>query len=95
MAAGLRRRGIDVTTTSEAGLISASDEDQFEYARRTGRVFVTFDRGFLSIAKSQQDHPGVAYQFAGAAGIGELIRKLELIWEVLDAAEIAGRVEFL
>lgn len=32
IAEGLRRRGIDVTTTSEAGLMGATDEEQTAYA---------------------------------------------------------------
>lgn len=32
VADGLRRRGVDVTATSEAGLIAASDEVQLEFA---------------------------------------------------------------
>ncbi|MBV8677985.1 MAG: DUF5615 family PIN-like protein [Planctomycetaceae bacterium] len=33
IAEGLRRRGIDVTTTPEAGLIGATDEEQTAHAR--------------------------------------------------------------
>jgi hypothetical protein len=33
IAAGLRRRGIDVTTTLEAGLNGATDEEQVAYAQ--------------------------------------------------------------
>ncbi|MEH1947825.1 MAG: DUF5615 family PIN-like protein [Nostoc sp.] len=32
IAEGLRRRGIDVTTTSETGLIAASDGEQLYFA---------------------------------------------------------------
>ena len=34
IADGLRREGINVTTTSEAGLIGASDEDHINFARQ-------------------------------------------------------------
>lgn len=46
VADGLRRRKIDVTTTSEAGLISGSDEEQLTFARRQGRVLFTQDSDF-------------------------------------------------
>jgi predicted nuclease of predicted toxin-antitoxin system len=36
LAEGLRRRGIDVTTTPEAGLMQATDEEQLAFARREG-----------------------------------------------------------
>jgi uncharacterized protein DUF5615 len=34
LAVGLRRRGIDVTTTPEAGLLEATDEEQTAYTFR-------------------------------------------------------------
>ena len=43
IAEGLRRRGIDVTTTPDASLISASDEEQASYALAKGRVIFTLD----------------------------------------------------
>ena len=38
VARGLRLRGIDVTTTTDAGLVEATDEGQFQYAVQQGRV---------------------------------------------------------
>ena len=42
---GLRMRGIDVTMSSEEGLIGASDEEQLAYALLPSRVIFTFDDG--------------------------------------------------
>jgi predicted nuclease of predicted toxin-antitoxin system len=47
IAAGLRRRGIDVTTTVDAGLLSAPDEEHLAFAKRDARVIVTQDSDFL------------------------------------------------
>ena len=47
VAKGLRQRGVDVTTTVEAGLAGASDDGQLAFAAADGRVFVTRDRHFL------------------------------------------------
>src|SRR5882724_7403045 len=47
---GLRRRGIDVTTTVEAGLRSATDEEHARFARTQQRVIVSSDRDFLVLA---------------------------------------------
>lgn len=53
VAIGLRHRGIDITTTVEAGLMRASDPEQLAFARTQGRVFVTRDRRILmSIART-------------------------------------------
>ena len=49
IALGLRRHGIDVTTTPEAGLLGATDEEQAAYALPSGRVIFTQDRDFLRI----------------------------------------------
>lgn len=49
IASGLRRRGIDVTTSGEAGLIGASDNEQLQYARREGRVIVSQDTDFKTL----------------------------------------------
>ena len=49
IATGLRGRGVDVTTTREAGLIAADDEEQLKFAKSEGRVVVTHDDDFLRV----------------------------------------------
>jgi predicted nuclease of predicted toxin-antitoxin system len=95
IADGLRRRGIDVTTTSGVGMIGASDGEHVEYARREERVLVTFDDDFLSAAARNPGHCGIAYKHQGNRSIGHMIRSLELIWEMLEIEEMVGRVEYL
>ena len=95
IAIGLRRYGIDVTTTVEAGLRGTSDEAQLEFARKTGRIIVTQDRDFLIIANSGETHRGIAYCQKGQRSIGEIIESLVLIYEVLKPEELVGQVEFL
>ena len=58
IARGLRRQGIDVTTTSEAGLIGATDEEQAADALSKGRVIFTQDRDFLRIHTAGFHMPG-------------------------------------
>ncbi len=41
VAEGLRRRGVDVTTTPETGLLQATDEQQLAHCLREVRVFFT------------------------------------------------------
>jgi predicted nuclease of predicted toxin-antitoxin system len=95
IARALRRHGIDVTTTVEARLLSRSDQDQIEYARTSGRVLVTHDTDFLRMASRDSDHPGIVYSHRTALSVGEMIRRLILVYEVLVVDEIRGRVEFL
>ena len=49
IAQGLRRLGIDVTTSAEAGLMAATDLEHASFARNQGRVIFTQDRDFLAI----------------------------------------------
>jgi len=95
LAEGLRRRGVDVTTTPEAGLREASDEAQAAYVESEGRVLVTQDEDFLAIHAAGRPHPGIIYCRKGSRSLGDMIRGLILVWEVYDPEEMRGRVEFL
>jgi hypothetical protein len=95
IAGGLRRRGIDVTTTPESGLMGALDEQQTAYSLAHGRVLFTQDQDFLRLDARGVAHAGIAYCAKDTKTIGELIQSLVLIWEIYDPAEMAGRVEYL
>ncbi|MFN2165387.1 MAG: DUF5615 family PIN-like protein [Anaerolineae bacterium] len=60
IARALRQHGVDVTTTIDAGLRTALDEEQLDYARQARRVLVTHDADFLRVASRGVDHPGIA-----------------------------------
>ena len=92
---GLKRRGIDVTTTLEAGLISASDEQQLSFAYSQQRVIFTQDRDFLELHYSGLNHSGIVYCIKGSRSTGEILRGLILIWEVLTPEEMRGHIEYL
>ena len=95
IARALRRYGVDVTTTVEAGLRTASDEEQLTYARREQRVLVTHDADFLRLAAAGSDHVGIAFCPRTGRSVGEIIRSLLLIYELLRPEEIESRVEYL
>jgi hypothetical protein len=95
IAEGLRRHGIDVTTTPEAGLIGALDEAHVEYALTSGRVIFTQDGDFLGIHRAGLPHNGIAYSPMESRSVGEIIRGLVEIWEILEPEEMAGQLEFL
>ncbi len=46
---GLQRRGVDVLTTQEAGLLSVSDEEHLKFAAESGRIIFTQDADFLRL----------------------------------------------
>jgi len=91
---GLRRRGVDVETTQEAGMLHASDELQLAYATSQGRAVLTQDDDFLALAAVSSAHAGIAYAPQGSS-IGQLVRGLMLLTEIYTAEELTGRVEFL
>lgn len=94
VAMALRRAGIDVTTTVDAGLRTASDKDHVEFARVEERVIVTRDPDFIRLAVRTGDHAGIAF-YTARQSLGEIIEGLILIYEVLTPDEIDGHVEYL
>jgi predicted nuclease of predicted toxin-antitoxin system len=93
IAGGLRRRGIDVTTTPEVSLMGAIDEEQATYCLAEHRVLFTQDRDFLRLDAAGVQHAGIAYCAKDTKSIGELIQHLVLIWEIYEPEEMAARVE--
>jgi uncharacterized protein with PIN domain len=95
IAAGLRARGIDVTTTADADLLSADDDRHLDSARREGRVIVTHDDDFLRMHVSGAEHSGVAYSHRQKYSIGQLLQMLLLLDASYRLDEMRGRVEYL
>jgi predicted nuclease of predicted toxin-antitoxin system len=95
IAAGLRRRNIEVTTAAEEGLTGATDLAHLEFAASSRRVVVTQDDDFLRLHAQGVTHAGIAYCQQHSITIGEMLRRVILIYDLLSPAEMAGRVEFL
>ena len=94
VAEGLRRRGIEVLTLTEAEMLGATDEQHFVFAREEDRTIVTHDDDFLRLATQEADHAGVVY-LPQRRSIGETVRGLALIAGVLGAEGMRRHVEFL
>jgi predicted nuclease of predicted toxin-antitoxin system len=95
VAAGLRARGIDVTTSTDAQLISASDDAQLDYASSQMRVLVTHDGPLLGSAVQRLQHAGVAFCQKGSLSVGDMIRALVRMNDAIDSTDMAGRIEYL
>jgi predicted nuclease of predicted toxin-antitoxin system len=95
VADGLRRLGIAVTTTADAGLSGAKDSDQIAYALGQGRVIFTEDDDFLVLAAAGTIHAGIVYCHQNTRSIGQIIHALELLWQVYEADEMKNRIEFI
>lgn len=95
VARGLARRGVDVTTSTDARLVGAADFEQFAYAQSEQRVLFTHDPDFLRPDFTTQDHAGIVYCQKDSRSIGEIIRFLSLLCEVLVAEEMRNQIEYL
>lgn len=95
IANGLRRRGVDTSTSHETGLLEASDEQQLAFALDQGRVLVTHDRDFLAMLKPGAEYAGIAYCHPELRSIGQIISGLMLIYDCLTPDAMRNHVEFL
>lgn len=91
---GLRRRGIDVTTTPDAGLRTSSDMAHIEYSRRTGRIIFTEDEDYLVLSKSGVEHCGIVYCHPSTLTIGQIIEYLVLIDACMAEEDMRNHIEF-
>jgi predicted nuclease of predicted toxin-antitoxin system len=91
---GLRRRGLDVLSTQEAGMLGASDEEHLALAASEGRIIFTQADDFLRLHARGISHCGIVYA-RQQTPIGVMVRGLMLVYEVLDAEEMRDHVEFL
>ena len=94
VAVGLRLRGIDVSTTHDAGLQDAEDPAHIAYALAEGRVIFTQDDDFLRYHHAGVRHAGIVYSKQGLRSIGEIVRYLKLMNDCLDAEDMIGEVEY-
>jgi hypothetical protein len=98
VAAALRKREIDATSTSEADRFSQSDEAQLVYATSEGRVLVTFNVAhFASLHAAWMEHgkhhAGIVV--SSQRPIGDVLRRLLRLAGTLDADSLKDRLEFL
>jgi len=94
VASGLRRRGIEVETAVESGNLGLPDDAQLAYAVNNDLVIVTHDADFLTIAMDTS-HKGIVYAHLQKYRIGDLIRRLKLLWEIVERDDMLNHVEFL
>jgi predicted nuclease of predicted toxin-antitoxin system len=94
IADGLRRRGVDVTTSTDAGLLSADDREQLDFATRVGRVLFTHDPDLLAEQRGLASHAGIVFSRKDRRSIGDIVRYLALMCEVVTEEEMRDRVEY-
>lgn len=82
-------------TTSQTGLLSATDQEHLALALAEGRVIFTQDSDFVELHLAGNPHSGIVFCAQQRRSLGEIIRGLELIWEILDPEDMRNRLEYL
>ena len=91
---GLRRRGVDVASAPEMGMLARSDDEHLEFAAGLGRILFTHDDDFLRLNRQGIPHAGIAYthQFSS---ISRILNGLIRIHESKTTEDMAGHVEYI
>jgi len=91
---GLRRRGVDVLTFREAGLVSAPDDQHLSRAHQEGRVMLTQDEDFARMHAEGFEHSGIVIIPPGRT-IGQIVKGVFLIHQLMSFEEMLGRIEYV
>jgi len=93
---GLRRRKIEVISVIELGYEGLPDEFHIQKAYEIKAVILTHDFDFLRIAsKPGINHCGIIFAHSKNVSIGQCIRGVELIINILTVEDMKNHVEFL
>jgi len=97
---GLRARGLDLLTTSEARRVGKTDAEQFAFAIGLRRTMYTFNVGdFARLHRERLEgggsHFGIVVIPDQRYSIGEKIRRLAAFVSDVAAEEMIDRFEFL
>ena len=84
-----------MTTTTEVGLLGASDSVQLAHVHRERRVLFTHDTDFTTLHNSAVPHSGIIYCHQNRHSVGEIIRTLVSLWSTHGAVELVGRLSYL
>ncbi|MGA2705532.1 MAG: DUF5615 family PIN-like protein [Isosphaeraceae bacterium] len=101
LAIDLRSRGYDVLTTEEAGLDTASDEEQLAFATGERRAILTFNiRDFAPLhtrwLAAGQSHAGIVVsRQLGSREYGLLLRRMLGLLNHLTAEELTSNIVHL
>jgi predicted nuclease of predicted toxin-antitoxin system len=99
IAEGLKRRAMDARSCRDVGNHGLTDEQQLDYACRNSLVIFTHDDDFLKLSAKYmaqgKKHPGIIYSHQKDYSIGECIRRIKIIVDVLSPEEMRNHIEFL
>ena len=95
VAEQLRRRGIDVVTVRDLGLLGDEDVNHLERATKLGRVLCTHDSDYFELVDSGIEHNGIVIGQQHRHSIGDWVRFLELVYGVYEAEDMHNVIEYV
>lgn len=99
IAEGLKRRDVSAWSARDAGNLGLEDEAQLIYACSEQACILTHDDDFLRLTarwvEEGKQHWGIIYARQYRLSIGECIRRIKLLVDVLSAEEMENHIEFL
>lgn len=98
LAEALRLRGVDVLTTQEAGNIAFSDYEQLNFARKKGRVLLSYNkkdfaRIHYELMKNNKPHAGIV--LSDQLPVGQILKRLMRLYFTLSKEDMRKRLEYL
>lgn len=91
----LIRRGIDVVTVRDLGLLGDSDISHLDRATKMGRVLCTHDTDYVDLAGQEVHHAGIILGQQHRHTIGDWVRFLTLVFAVYEPGEMVDRIEYV
>ena len=86
VADGLCRRGWEIHTACDEGILGDPDAKQLAYALENDWVFLTFDDDFLSLVEGEGlDHAGLIYVQQAGRKIGDVVKAVDTHLESVDS----------
>lgn len=100
LIAALRSRGINLLTTSEAGMTKRADDDQLRFAASVKQVIITsniadFARLHAQWLKAGLGHNGIILVHQQKWGAGELARRIIRLLTEPPGTDMRSRLEFI
>lgn len=93
---GLRRRKIEVISAKDLGYAGKPDEFHIKKAFEFKAVILTHDIDFVRIANSSDlSHRGIIFSHSKDVSVGQCIRGVELLSNVLTDTDMENHIEFL
>jgi len=91
----LMRRGVDVVTVRDLGLLGETDVNHLRRATKLGRILCTHDTDYVDIASQGVHHAGIIMGQQHKHTIGDWVRFLTLVSAVYEPEEMVDRIEYV